>query len=107
MADLTPSDPSSSPEVSPGSSTPLRCFTGAAVAGSLGTALYFLTLSIVQAFAKRPPTGNTFSIRIAVAVRTLVMGMSTLATAIFAIVAVGLIALGIQLWIKQIRQPAP
>jgi hypothetical protein len=37
---------------------------------------------------------------IAVAVRTLVLGMSTLATAIFAIATLGLIALGIQLLLQ-------
>ncbi|MBI4782443.1 MAG: DUF3082 domain-containing protein [Oscillatoriophycideae cyanobacterium NC_groundwater_1537_Pr4_S-0.65um_50_18] len=87
--------------------TPLRCFTGAIIAGGMASALYALTQSIIQAFAHKPlPTGNVTATNIAVAVRTLVMGMSALATAIFAIAAVGLVALGIQLLIKQIRQPS-
>jgi hypothetical protein len=88
--------------------TPLRCFTGALIAGSLATALYSLTQSIIQAFAHKPlPSGNVTATNIAVAVRTLVMGMSALATAIFAIAAVGLVALGIQLLVKQFRQTSP
>lgn len=87
--------------------TPLRCFTGAVIAGGMASALYALTQSIIQAFVHKPlPTGNVTATNIAVAVRTLVMGMSALATAIFAIAAVGLVALGIQLLIKQIRQPS-
>ncbi|MBD3883162.1 DUF3082 domain-containing protein [Phormidium tenue FACHB-886] len=87
--------------------TPLRCFIGAVIAGGFSTALYLLTQSIVQSFAGKPlPRGNQISINIAIAVRTLVVGMSTLATAIFAIAAAGLIALGIQLLIQQLRQPS-
>ncbi|NJR66111.1 MAG: DUF3082 domain-containing protein [Leptolyngbyaceae cyanobacterium CRU_2_3] len=87
--------------------TPLRCFTGAMIAGGIATLLYSFTQSIIQVFAHKPlPTGNPATTNIAVAVRTLVMGMSTLATAIFAISAVGLLALGIQLLIQQFRRPA-
>ncbi len=97
-----PKDPSENPP------TPLRCFMGAAIASGIGSALYFLTLSIMQSFADKPlPTGNRIAVNIGTAVRTLVIGMSTLATAIFAIAAVGLVALGIQLLIKQLRQPSP
>jgi Protein of unknown function (DUF3082) len=87
-------------------SSPLRCFTGALISGSLATLLYSLTASIASTFAGKPlPTGNVTTINIAVAVRTLVVGMSTLATAIFAISALGLVALGIQLFITQLREP--
>ena len=97
--------PKNQPETPP---TPLRCFIGAAIASGIGSALYFLTLSIMQSFANKPlPTGNRIAVNIGTAVRTLVVGMSTLATAIFAIAAVGLVALGIQLLIKQLRQPSP
>ncbi|MBW4658207.1 MAG: DUF3082 domain-containing protein [Drouetiella hepatica Uher 2000/2452] len=85
--------------------TPLRCFVGALIASGFATALYSLTQSIIRAFANKPlPSGNVTATNIAVAVRTLVMGMSALATAIFAIAAVGLVALGIQLLVKQLRQ---
>ena len=85
--------------------TPLRCFIGALIASGFATALYSLTQSIIRAFANKPlPSGNVTATNIAIAVRTLVMGMSALATAIFAIAAVGLVALGIQLLVKQLRQ---
>jgi Protein of unknown function (DUF3082) len=88
------------------SPTPLRCFTGAIMAGGISTLLYSVTQSIIQVFANKPLPTNPTTANIAVAVRTLVIGLSTLATAIFAISAVGLVALGIQLWVKQLRQPA-
>src|SRR3712207_4554687 len=85
--------------------TPMRCFTGALISGGLAVAMYFLTRSIIQVFAGIPlPTKSTTALNIAVAVRTLVMGTSTMAAAIFGIATLGLIALGIQLLIKQGRK---
>jgi Protein of unknown function (DUF3082) len=104
MTNPTPNPPSQdgaqdSTYVAP---TPLRCLIGAMISGPIATALYFLTTSIAQTFANKPlPTGNATSINIAIAVRTLVVGMSTLATAIFAIATLGLVALGIQLLFKR------
>lgn len=87
--------------------TPLRCFTGALISGAIAALLYLLNQSIVQGLAAKPlPTSNVTATNIAVAVRTLVVGLSTLATAIFAIATLGLIALGIQLLIQQLRQPS-
>lgn len=102
----TPTE-NSTPSAPSRQSTPLRCFTGALISGSLAIALYALTSSIARSFAGKPlPTGNVTTTNIAVAVRTLVVGMSTLATAIFAISALGLVALGIQLLILQLRSGA-
>ncbi|MDX2213500.1 MAG: DUF3082 domain-containing protein [Oculatellaceae cyanobacterium bins.114] len=95
----SPQPPQDSTYVPP---TPLRCFIGASIAGGLGTALYFLTISIAQTFATKPlPSGNAVAVNIAIAVRTLVVGMSTLATSVFAIATLGLVALGIQLLFKR------
>jgi hypothetical protein len=44
------------------------------------------------------------AINIAIAVRTLVVGISTLATAVFSLVAVGLVALAIQLTVQRFTQ---
>jgi len=86
--------------------TPLRCIIGAGVSGSLATALYFLTRSIVETFANKPVSlTNQFAAKIGIAVRTLVMGVSTLATTLFAIATLGLLALAIQLWLQQGRSP--
>lgn len=85
--------------------TPLRCFTGALIAGGLAFALYRLTQSVVATFADKPlPSGNYIATNIAVAVRTLVMGMMALGTGIFGIAALGLVALGIQLVVQQLRR---
>lgn len=92
-------------QVTKAKATPLRCFTGALISGSLATAAYSLTMAIARSFASKPvPTGNITTINIAVAVRTLVVGLSTLATCIFAISALGLVALGLQLLFQKLRQ---
>ena len=83
--------------------TPLRCFTGSLISGTLGFASYLLASSIAQNFASRPVTsGNILTLNISIAVRTLVVGMTTLVTCIFGFVALGLIALGIQLTIQRL-----
>ncbi|MBD2460938.1 DUF3082 domain-containing protein [Oscillatoria sp. FACHB-1407] len=98
MTNPTPQPSQDSTYVPP---TPLRCFVGASISGAIATALYFLTISIATTFANKPlPSGNATALNIAVAVRTLVVGMSTLGTAIFAIATLGLVALGIQLLFK-------
>lgn len=102
-SDPTPPNSGSSTETPP---TPLRCVIGASVSGALATALYFLTASIVDTFAHKPlPTSSAFATNIASAVRTLVMGVSTLATTLFAVATVGLLALAVQLLLRQGRSP--
>lgn len=83
---------------------PVQCLIASLISGSCAIALYFLTSSIAQAFANKPlPSSNVTAFNIAVAVRTLVVGLSTLATTIFGIVAVGLVALAIQIIIQQLK----
>lgn len=78
--------------------TPARCFTSSLVAGGLSFLLYRLTTSIAQTLAASPiQSHNPTAVNISSAVRTLVIGLSALATGIFGIVALGLLALGIQL----------
>ncbi|GAC1462928.1 MAG: DUF3082 domain-containing protein [Chamaesiphon sp.] len=82
--------------------TVLRCLTGALIAGGLTIALYFLTSSIAQTFAaKALPSTSTFAINIAVAVRTLVVGMSALGTGVFGLVTIGLVALSGQILVQR------
>lgn len=89
--------------------TPLRCLTGAVIAGGLASALYSLTASIAQSFAAKPiHSDNALVVRISAAVRTLVVGVSTLATGVFGLVAVALVALAVQVFIQQLTQrPTP
>lgn len=82
--------------------TPLNCLLGAAISGALGLGMYKLAYAIAQTYAQKPiHSTSTLAINIAAAVRTLVVGVSTLAAALFAITTVGLIALAIQLLIKK------
>jgi len=84
--------------------SPVRCLSGALISGGFAIALYFLTSSIAQTFASKPlASTNPTAINIAIAVRTLVVGVSTLATAIFSVVAVGLVALAIQISVQQLK----
>lgn len=93
---MTNLPPNPNPE-NPPTLTPLRCLTGAVIAGTMATGLYFLTVSIAESFAKSPiPTTNQTAINISIAVRTLVVGVSTMATAVFGIIGLGLILLAIQ-----------
>jgi Protein of unknown function (DUF3082) len=74
-----------------------RSFSGAAIAGLLATGAYALTHSIATTFATKPlVSDNVTAIKISIAVRTLVVGVFSLATFVFAIATIGLIALGIQ-----------
>ena len=76
--------------------SPLKCLSGALISGGIAIALYFLTSSIARTFAGKPlASTNPTAINIAIAVRTLVVGVSTLATFVFSFIAVGLIAVAI------------
>ena len=82
--------------------TPGRCFRGSVISGGFTFVMYLLNQSIIRALADTPlPTKSVAAANIAVAVRTLVIGVSTLSTAIFAIATLGLLALGIQLLIQR------
>lgn len=82
--------------------SPLRCLTGAVISGGIGYAAYLLTISIAQTFANKPiHSDNVTALNIAAAIRTLVLGISSLATAVFGIAALGLFALAIQVLIQQ------
>jgi Protein of unknown function (DUF3082) len=97
----TPSNTSS--KALPG---PLRCLSGSAVSGVLAIALYSLTSSIATNFASKPIESDNFTVvNITVAVRTLVVGVSALATGIFGLIAIGLAALAIQVLFKTPTSP--
>ena len=88
---------------------PWRCLSGALIAGGLAIALYSLTASIAQTFASNPiHSHNPAVVNIAAAVRTLVVGMTALATGIFGLVAFGLVALAIQILFQKLtKSPSP
>ncbi|MEA5569077.1 DUF3082 domain-containing protein [Anabaena sp. UHCC 0399] len=81
--------------------TPLRCLIGAIISGGMGYAVYSLMIAIATTFAKKPiHSHNELVIKLTSAVRTLVVGIVALGSGIFAIVAIGLFALGIQLLLQ-------
>ena len=96
---MTNPTPTPNPDVQPTEvqktpPSPIRCLTGALISGGFAFALYLLTSSISQTFAGKPIAAtNPTAINIAIAVRTLVVGLSALATGIFSLVTVGLVAL--------------
>ncbi|MBR8829738.1 MAG: hypothetical protein N5P05_001310 [Chroococcopsis gigantea SAG 12.99] len=82
--------------------TPLRCLVGSIMSAILGTALYSLTSAIAVSFATKPiVSDNLIVLKISSAVRTLVLGLASLGTFIFAFVTVGLILLAIQLLLQR------
>jgi hypothetical protein len=67
----------------------------------MAIALYSLTKSIYQTFATKPiHSHNPAVVNIASAVRTLVVGISALGTGIFTLVAIGLVALAVQILVQ-------
>ncbi|MBE9212096.1 DUF3082 domain-containing protein [Plectonema cf. radiosum LEGE 06105] len=83
--------------------TPLRCLIGAVMSGGLGFVAYKLMVSIATTFANKPVTSdNPMVVSLSSAVRTLVVGVVALGTGIFGIVGLGLLALAVQLVIKQL-----
>jgi hypothetical protein len=86
--------------------TPLRCLIGALMSGILCFLSYSLMSAIATNFANKPiHSDNPIVINIASAVRTLVVGIVALGTGVFGIVAVGLLALAVQLLVQQLRKP--
>jgi tryptophan-rich sensory protein len=86
----------------------LRCIIGSIVAATMAIASYFMNSSIAQNFADRPiHSANYLVVNITVAVRTLIIGISALAIGVFSIIALGLLALAIQVTIQQLKQQTP
>ncbi|MGF1542684.1 MAG: DUF3082 domain-containing protein [Pleurocapsa sp.] len=107
MTDIEPSDNTqiSSQESSQKSVTLLRCLVASMISGGIAFGLYSLMNSIVQTYATKPIiSANPTALRIAVAVRTLVVGVAALGTGVFGLVAVGLLLLGIQTAIINLKQ---
>ncbi|MEO0430205.1 MAG: DUF3082 domain-containing protein [Cyanobacteria bacterium J06656_5] len=83
--------------------SPLRCFSGAFMAGTLSILVYRMMIAIATTFANKPVTSdNPTVINLSAAVRTLVVGMVALGAGVFGIAALGLFLLGVQLIIKKI-----
>lgn len=104
MNDPTPTEQTITQSTLP---NPLRSFLGALIASGLAIALYRVTGSISQGFAQQSlHSDNALVVKITIAVRTLVVGLSTLATFMFAIVGVALVVLAIQATIQKFKQPS-
>lgn len=85
--------------------TPLRCVTGSLIAATLAYAMYWMTSAIAHSFAAHKiQSANQIVQRISAAVRTLVVGMTSLGTGVFGLAAIGLLALAVQIIIQRARQ---
>ncbi|PLZ97610.1 hypothetical protein CEN45_09005 [Fischerella thermalis CCMEE 5198] len=85
--------------------TPSRSLIGAVISGALAFAAYSLMSAIATSFAAKPlHSDNVIVLRISSAVRTLVLGIAALGSGVFAIVAIGLVALAIQLFFQQLAK---
>ena len=85
--------------------TTWQCLQGATISGALAVALYYLMSAIASVYANKPINFTSpIAINIAIAVRTLVVGIAALGTGVFAIVSIGLIALGIQVLFQKFQQ---
>ncbi|HIK29700.1 MAG: DUF3082 domain-containing protein [Oscillatoriaceae bacterium SKW80] len=85
---------------------PWRCISGATFSLVLAIACYWMTSAIARTFANKPIHSNNAIVQnISSAIRTLVLGISCLGTFIFGITALGLMALAIQLFFRQLTKP--
>lgn len=83
--------------------SPLSCFSGAFVAGTLAILVYRMMIAIATTFANKPViSDNPTVINLSAAVRTLVVGSVALGAGVFGIAALGLFLLGVQLLIKKL-----
>lgn len=86
--------------------SPWKAVLGAGISTGFAIALYLLTSSIISTFANKPVTSdNPTVINLTVAVRTLVMGVAAMGTAVFALIAVGLLILTLQLMLERFQSP--
>lgn len=93
-----PNSPATPPKKMP---SPLDCLGGSGISGAIALGAAALTRNIAQTFAAHPiHSTNRLTLSIGSAVRTLVVGVGALGTFVFGFVAVGLIALAIQLIVK-------
>ncbi|NJN23700.1 MAG: DUF3082 domain-containing protein [Acaryochloridaceae cyanobacterium RL_2_7] len=82
--------------------TTLRAWSGALMSGTIAMVMYKLTYSIAYSYATHPSVSSSqVAQRISAAVRTLVVGLSTMATGLFAIATLGLFLLGIKLLLER------
>ncbi|MGA9380977.1 MAG: DUF3082 domain-containing protein [Phormidium sp.] len=110
MNEPTPTEKSSASTTETNTNPPsiLRCIIGSIVAATMAIASYFINSSIAQYFVDRPVhSSNYLVVNITSAVRTLIIGISTLATGVFSLIALGLLALAIQVTIQQLKQETP
>ncbi|MFN6514162.1 MAG: DUF3082 domain-containing protein [Nostoc sp. CreGUA01] len=86
--------------------SPLRSIIGAVISGGMAFATYSLMIAIATNFATKPIHSiNPLVIKITSAVRTLVVGVVALGSGVFGIVAIGLLALTVQLLVQQLSKP--
>ncbi|NJL84585.1 MAG: DUF3082 domain-containing protein [Chloroflexaceae bacterium] len=82
---------------------PWRYLLAGLISGSFGVACYFLTTAVSQTFASKPIAfSNYVAVNIAIAVRTLVIGIMALGTGVFGLVGLGLIALTGQVLLQRL-----
>lgn len=88
--------------------TAQRCVIGSIIAGIMAFGMYRMSHAIALSFAAHKIQSDNFIVlRISAAVRTLVIGMTTLGMGVSGIAALGLLALSIQLIIQKSNQPTP
>ena len=92
------------PAIAPAAESPLstqrilRAFTGSLMAAVFAMLFYKMLIAVASSFAHKPVTSDNITVvNLSAAVRTLVLGSITLGTGVFAISAIGLSLLGLQM----------
>jgi len=99
--------PSQSDKSSLSPPTVVKCWTGSLMGAVIAYGCYQMTVAIATTYAAKPLLSHSVTtLNIAVAVRTLVVGICALGTGVFGLSALGLFALGIQiLWRRASSHP--
>lgn len=85
-----------------------RAFLGSAMASGLAVLLYRMLSAISTTFASKPVlSDNIRVVNLSAAVRTLVMGVVALGTGVFAIAAMGLFLLALQMTWQRLTGQTP
>lgn len=108
---VTPSPPetAASSAVEPLSAQRIgRAFTGSVIAGTFALLFLKMLRAIATAFANKPVVSdNVTVVNLSAAVRTLVMGVIALGTGVFAMAAIGLLLLGLQMIWQRLTKQSP
>ena len=82
--------------------TPSNCFIGVIISGGMAFAMYRLLVAVATSLDNKPIHSNNFLVlNISSLVRNTILGLITMGAGVFSIVSLGLLILGLQVFIQK------